>query len=99
MYRENWKRPNTFVHCLCTLLSQTLIVISTVFESDNGEQLITKLYDKHDDFTSPIVNIPSASQTHSVYISQLICFSRTCAQQNLLKQVYVAPRLKSLLQK
>jgi hypothetical protein len=54
-------------------------------------------------------NIP-ASPAHGVNISQLIRFSRACAQyihflyraqllmQKLRKQGYVAPRLKSLLQ-
>jgi hypothetical protein len=55
-------------------------------------------------------NIP-ASPAYGVYISQLVRYSRACAQdsdfmdraqllvQKLLKQGYVAPRLKSSLQK
>ena len=46
-------------------------------EFDNGSSLKTKLYDKHDDVTFPIVNfsfiisnIP-ASPAYGVYISQL----------------------------
>ena len=54
-------------------------------------------------------NIP-ASPAYGVYISQLIRYSRACAQysdflgrfklpaQKLLKQGYVAPRLKSSIQ-
>ena len=52
-----------------------------------------------------------ASPAHGVCISQLICYSRACGQSSnlldraqlltkrLLKQGFVAPRLKSLLQK
>ena len=86
-------------------------------EIDNGGRLKTKLYDKHNDFTFPIVNFPfissniSALPAYGVYISQLIGYSRACVQysdfldrthlltQKLLKQGYVAPRLKSSLQK
>jgi len=64
---------------------------------------ITKLYDKCDDCTFPIVNFPfissniPASPAYGVYISQLVSYSRACAQysdfldraqllmQNLLK--------------
>ena len=48
---------------------------------DNGGRLNTKLYDKCDDFTFPIVNFPfsssniQASPAHVVYISQLIRYS------------------------
>jgi hypothetical protein len=47
-----------------------------------------KLYDKRDDFTLPIVNPPfissniPASPAHGCYISQLIRYSRVCAQYN-----------------
>jgi len=82
-------------------------------EIDNGGRFKTKLYDKRDDFTFPIVNFPfisnniPASPAFGVYISQLIRYSRACAQyidfldraqlltQMLLKQGCVAPRLKS----
>ena len=83
---------------------------------DNGRSK-TKLYDKRIDFIFPIVNFPfissniPTSPAYGIYISQLICYSRVCAQysdfldrvqlltQWLLKQGYVAPRLKSSLQK
>jgi hypothetical protein len=79
--------------------------------------LKTKLYDKRDDFTFPIVKFPFissnilASSAYGVYISQLIRFSRDCAQyidfldrsqlltQKLLKQGCAVPMLDSLLQK
>ena len=79
-------------------------------------QIASKLDDKLDDFSFPIIinflfissNIPT-SPTYGVYISQLIRYSRACAQYSdfldwaelltLLKQGYVAPRLKSSLQK
>jgi hypothetical protein len=85
-------------------------------EIGNEGRLKTKLYDKYDDFIFPIVNflfissnIP-ASPAYGVYISQLVHYSRACAQysdfldraqlltQKLLKQGYVAPWLKSSLQ-
>jgi hypothetical protein len=78
----------------------------------------TKIYDKLDDFTFPIINFPcilyyiisSNIPSTPAYISQCICYSRNCIQysdfqdrtqlltQNLLKQSYVDPRLKSLTQ-
>jgi hypothetical protein len=75
-----------------------------------------KHYDKRDEFTFPIVNFPfissniPASPAYGVYISELVRYSRVCAQYNdcldraqlltqkLLKQGYVATRLNSLLQ-
>jgi hypothetical protein len=81
-------------------------------EIDNWGISKTKLYDKRDFFTFPIVNVPfmgsniRAPQAHGVYISQLIRYSRACVQyrvqllsKKVLKQGYVAPRLKSSLQK
>ena len=80
-------------------------------EIDNGRRLKTKLYDKRDDFTFPIVNFPfissiiTAAPAYGVYISQLIRYSRDCAQyssflnraqllmKKLLKQGYIDPRL------
>jgi hypothetical protein len=57
-------------------------------EIDNGRKLKTKLYDKHNDFTFPIVNfsfirsnIP-ASSAYGVYAPQLIRYSRVCAQSS-----------------
>jgi len=51
-------------------------------EIDNGGRIKTKLYDKRDDFTFPIVNFPfissniPASPVYEVYISQLMLYSR-----------------------
>ena len=48
---------------------------------DNGK-LITRLYDKRDDFNFPIVNFPFLSSNipsalaYGVYVSQLICYAR-----------------------
>ena len=45
----------------------------------------SKMYDKHDDFNSEIVNFPfldgdvPRSPSYSVYISQLIRFARVCS--------------------
>ena len=53
-------------------------------EIDNRGRLSTKLYDKRDDFTFPIVNFPflcgniPAAPAYGVYISQLIRYSRAC---------------------
>ena len=53
---------------------------------DNGERFKTKLYDKHDDFTFPIVNFPfigsniTASSVYGVCISQLIRYFRADTQ-------------------
>ena len=70
----------------------------------------TKLYDKLDDFTFPIVNFPFISSNipappvYGVYISQLVHYSRACAQYSdfldraqLLTQKLL--KLKSSLQK
>ena len=53
-------------------------------EIDNEGRLRTKLYEKGDDFNSPIVNVPfipsnfPAALAYGVYISQMIRYSRTC---------------------
>jgi len=55
-------------------------------EINNKERLKTKLYNKRDDFTFPIINIPflegniSASPAYGICISQPINYSRTCVQ-------------------
>ena len=81
-------------------------------EIDNWWILKTKLYDKRDFFTFPIVNFPfmgsniRAPQAHGFYISQLMRYAGAYVKyraqlltQKVLKQGYVAPRLKSSLQK
>jgi hypothetical protein len=53
---------------------------------DNRGRIKTKLYEKHDDITFPIVNFPfnnssiSTSPSYGVYISQLMRYSWACAQ-------------------
>ena len=53
-------------------------------EIDNDGRLKTKIYDKRDDFSFPIVNFPflssniPAAPAYGVYISQLIRYSRAC---------------------
>ena len=53
-------------------------------EIDSQERLRTKLYDKNDDFNSPIVNFPFicsnmlAAPAYGVYIFQFIRYSRAC---------------------
>ncbi|MEW8546912.1 MAG: hypothetical protein AB2693_25640, partial [Candidatus Thiodiazotropha sp.] len=50
---------------------------------DNGK-LVTRLYDKGDDFNFPIVNFPFLSSNvpsapaYGVYVSQLIRYARAC---------------------
>jgi hypothetical protein len=66
---------------------------------DNEGRLRTKLYDKRDDFNSPIVNFPfmrstfPAAPSYGVYISQMIRYSRAChmqkeKQQRSTKHIY-----------
>ena len=84
--------------------------------SQRSHWLKEKHYDKCDDFTFPMVNFPFISSNipvlpaYGVYMSQLIRYSRSCAQysdfldrtllltQKLLKEGYVASTLKSLQQ-
>jgi hypothetical protein len=75
---------------------------------NNGGILKTKLYDKGDDFTFPIVNFPfmcwniQASPAYGIYSRDCVQWVVERAQlltQKLLKHSYVAPRLKSSLQK
>ena len=54
-------------------------------EIDNEERLQTKLYDKRDDFTFPIVNFPftnniTSSAAYEVYNSLLMRYSRASAK-------------------
>jgi hypothetical protein len=48
-------------------------------EIDNGGRLKTKLYDKRDDFTFPVFQ---HKPSYTVYISQLIRYSRAFVQYN-----------------
>jgi len=83
-------------------LKQSASYLDLHFEIDNGGILKTKLYDKRDDFTFPIVNflfISSnihVSPAYGVNISQLIHYSRTCAQySNFLDRAQLlAPKLR-----
>ena len=80
-------------------------------EIDNWGRLNTKLYNKRDNFTFPIVNFPFISSNISASLAYSTRYSRNCAQysdflsraqlltQKLLKQGYVSPGLKSSLQK
>ena len=79
-------------------------------EIDNGWRSKTKLCDKRDYFTFPIVNFPFISSYIPASLAYSTRSSRNCAQysdfldrtqlltQEKLKQGYVAPRLKSSLQ-
>jgi hypothetical protein len=57
-------------------------------EIHNGRRLKTKVYEKRNDFTFPIVNFPfirsniPASSAYLVYAPQLIRYSRNCAQNS-----------------
>ena len=57
-------------------------------EIDNGGRIKTKLYDKRNDFTFPIVNFPFirnnilASSAYGLYAPQLIHYSRACVQNS-----------------
>ena len=125
LHKLNNSRFGDYLHCIYpnelevndTTDNQTSASYLNIhLEIDNGGRFKTKLYDKRDDFTFPIVNFPfisrniPASPAFGVYISQLIRYSRACAQysdflddivqlltQRLLKQGYVPPKLKSSL--
>ena len=89
------------------------VLLDLHLQISNGGRLKTKFCDKRDDFIFPIVNFPfissniPVSPVYGVYISQLIHYSRACAQygdfldraqlltQKLLKQGHIAPMLKS----
>ena len=86
--------------CICNVINYNTSILKT---SANCCTSRTKLYDKRNDFTFPIINskpfistIPSAP----AYISQLIRYSRDCSQHSSFhdRQGYVGRRLKSLLQ-
>ena len=56
-----------------------------MLQIDQDRHLITKLYDKRDDFDFPIVNFPfmdsniPSSPAYGIYISQLIRYARACS--------------------
>jgi hypothetical protein len=68
--------------------SKSVSYLDLHLEIDNGGRLTAKLYDERDDFTFQIANIPfvssniPASSAYGVYISQLIHYSRDCAQRS-----------------
>ena len=60
-----------------------------LFFYKNGEGMLkSKLYDKRDDFSFPIVNYPfidsniPKNPAYGVYVSRLVCFSRACSDFN-----------------
>jgi hypothetical protein len=59
--------------------------ITFFFKNDKDKRWKTKLYDRRDDPTFPLVNYPfinsniPASPAYWIYISQLIRYSRACA--------------------
>ena len=67
-------------------LKNLLLILTLILISTTEEDLKTKLYYKHNDFTFPIVNLPfirsniPAAPAYGLYISQLACCSRACAQ-------------------
>jgi hypothetical protein len=118
----NNSRFGDYLHRFYTNGLRILLMLKVCFSpwpshwNRQRRKIIKKIYDKRDDFTFPIVNIPvissniPESSAYGVYISQCIRYSRACVQyrdfldraqlltQNLLKQGYAAPRLKSSLQ-
>jgi len=82
-----------FSNCLHLIYPVELVVKDTTDSPNSAsyldlylehETLTTKLYDKRDDFSFPIVNYPfcdsniPSSPAYSVYMSQLIRYSITC---------------------
>jgi hypothetical protein len=64
-------------------------------EIDNEVRLRTKLYDKRDEFNSPIVKFPFTRSTfpeapaYGVYISQMLRYSRACGSyKDFLRKCY-----------
>ena len=61
-----------------------LIYLDLLLEIDKDGKLMTKLYDKRDDFSFQIVNFPflcgniPSAPAYGVYISQLIRYARAC---------------------
>jgi len=93
------------------LVVVSFMVFNATFKYFSYIVAVSFICDKPDDFTFSIVNFPfisniPASPVYRVYILQLIRYSRICGQysdfqllrQNLLKQGYVAPKLRSSLQ-
>jgi hypothetical protein len=90
---------------------------SLSIECHIGGKLKSKLYEKRDDFTFPIVNFSFISSNfpvahvYGVYVSQLKWYYRACTHdsdfldraqlltQKLIRQGYLAPTLKSAIQK
>ena len=63
---------------------RSIAYIDLHLDIDSAGRLGTKLYDKRDDFNIPIVKFPficsniPAALAYSVYISQMIRYSRAC---------------------
>lgn len=68
-----------------TITNKSASYLDLFLEIEFTGKLSTKLYDKRDDFSFPIVNFPflssniPANPAYGVYISQLIRYSRACA--------------------
>jgi hypothetical protein len=71
----------------------------SLVEIDNEGRLKTKLYDKRNDVTFPIVNFPfiksniPASSVHGAYAPQLIRYYRACAKNMSYNFVFNLPSL------
>ena len=70
------------------ILKSLLLTLTLTLRSTTEEDLKTKLYDKCDYFTFPLINFPfissniPASPAYGVYISQLISYFRACVKYN-----------------
>ena len=84
-----------------TLTQKSASYLDLYLVIDNGGRLKTKLYDKRDDFTFPILSFPfissniPASQAYGVYISELIHNSIACAQYNNFQDRAEAAKAKA----
>ena len=67
-----WKIPDSVIIYITSIqmtlnlripliLKSLLLTLTFILETDNGERLKIKLYDKRDDFTFPMVNFPSSN--------------------------------------
>ena len=92
-----WTIPDSVIFCIASIqmswkditdIQQSASHLDLYLDIDNIERLQTKLYDKRDDFTFPIVNFPFISSNihvapaHEAYILQPVRYFKACAQHS-----------------
>jgi hypothetical protein len=77
-----WRNSDSYEYKNKSARRGAQFVLDLYLEFDDSGQLITKIYDKRDDFNFKIINFPNmcsnipASPAYGVYISQLIRYIR-----------------------